>query len=86
MVKLTRTVTKCVLEMMPLWAIHKQIAAAIDPIVQHDQLTDGTRKIARITECAGVENDRVVLSRPVRVPAAEDRRGGTWRRRPDSNR
>ncbi len=47
--------------MLPLWAIHKQIAAAIDLIVQHDQLTDGTRKITRITECAGVENDRVVL-------------------------
>jgi len=47
--------------MLPLWAIHKQIAAAIDLIVQHDQLTDGTRKITRITECTGVENDRVVL-------------------------
>ena len=47
--------------MLPLWAIHKQIAAAIDLIVQHDQLTDGTRKITRITECAGVESDRVVL-------------------------
>jgi len=47
--------------MLPLWAIHKQIAAAIDLIVQHDQLTDGTRKITRITECAGAENDRVVL-------------------------
>ena len=47
--------------MLPLWAIHKQIAAAIDLIVQHDQLADGTRKITRITECAGAENDRVVL-------------------------
>ena len=47
--------------MLPLWAIHKQIAAAIDLIVQHDQLTDGTRKITRITECAGVESDHVVL-------------------------
>jgi len=47
--------------MLPLWAIHKQIAAAIDLIVQHNQLTDGTRKITRITECAGVEHDRVVL-------------------------
>jgi len=47
--------------MLPLWAIHRQIAAAIDLIVQHNQLTDGTRKISRITECTGVENDRVVL-------------------------
>lgn len=47
--------------LLPLWAIHKQIAAAIDLIVQHDFLTDGTRKITRITECAGVEGDHVVL-------------------------
>lgn len=47
--------------LLPLWAIHAQIAAAIDLFVQHEFLTDGTRKITRITECAGVENDRVVL-------------------------
>ena len=48
--------------MLPLWAIHKQIAAAIDLIVQHDLLIDGTRKITRITELAGVEGDRVALN------------------------
>jgi pilus assembly protein CpaF len=47
--------------MMPLWAIHRLIASAIDLFVQHDFATDGTRRITRITECAGVEGDRVVL-------------------------
>ena len=46
---------------LPLWAIHKQIASAIDVIVQHEFLTDGTRKITRITEICGVEGDRVAL-------------------------
>lgn len=48
--------------MLPLWAVHKQIAAAIDLVVQHDLLVDGTRKITRITELAGVEGDRIVLT------------------------
>ncbi|MCP4654567.1 MAG: CpaF family protein, partial [bacterium] len=48
--------------MLPLWAIHKQIASAIDLVVQHDLLVDGTRKITRITELAGVEGDRIALN------------------------
>jgi len=48
--------------MLPLWAIHKQIAGAIDLIVQHEFLTDGTRKVTRVTELAGVEGDHVVLN------------------------
>jgi pilus assembly protein CpaF len=47
--------------LLPLWAIHKQIASAIDLIVQHELLTDGTRKITHVTELAGVEGDRVAL-------------------------
>lgn len=47
--------------MLPLWAVHRQIAGAVDLIVQHDMLVDGTRKITRITELAGVEDDRVKL-------------------------
>jgi len=47
--------------LLPLWAIHRQIAYAIDLIVQHELLTDGTRKITRITELAGVEDDEIVL-------------------------
>lgn len=47
--------------LLPLWAIHRQIAAAIDLFVQHEFVTDGTRKITKITEVAGVEGDHVVL-------------------------
>ncbi|MBM3958094.1 MAG: CpaF family protein [Gemmatimonadetes bacterium] len=47
--------------MLPLWAIQKQVAAAIDLIVQHELLTDGTRKVTYVTEVAGAEGDRVVL-------------------------
>ena len=46
---------------LPLWAVHKQIASAIDLVVQHDIRPDGTRKITRITEVCGVESDRVIL-------------------------
>jgi pilus assembly protein CpaF len=46
---------------LPLWAIHRQIAAAINLIVQHDLLQDGQRKVTRITEVAGVKDDRVEL-------------------------
>lgn len=35
---------------MPVWAIRKQIASGVDLIVQHDQLTDGSRKITYMTE------------------------------------
>lgn len=47
--------------MLPLWAIHRQIVSAIDLIVQHEFLSDGVRKITRISECTGVEADAIVL-------------------------
>ncbi|MBM4017343.1 MAG: CpaF family protein [Planctomycetes bacterium] len=47
--------------MLPLWAVHKLIASAVDLIVQHDFATDGTRRVTRITECAGLEGDAVAL-------------------------
>jgi pilus assembly protein CpaF len=47
--------------LLPLWAIHRQIDSAIDIIVQHEFATDGTRKITRVTELAGVEGDHIAL-------------------------
>ena len=47
--------------LLPLWAIHKQIASTIDLIVQHELLGDGSRKVTRMTEVAGVQDDRIVL-------------------------
>jgi pilus assembly protein CpaF len=46
---------------LPLWAIHRQIAAAIDLIVHHEQLPDGSRKVTRMTEVCGAKDDHVEL-------------------------
>ncbi len=46
---------------IPMWAIRRQIANAIDIIVLQEQLNDGKRKMTHITEVAGIENDEVVL-------------------------
>jgi len=47
--------------LLPLWAIHRQIAAAIDLIVQHDFLVDGSRKITRITQLSSAEGGEIAL-------------------------
>jgi len=47
---------------MPLMALRTQIAAAIDLIVHMERLTDGTRKIVRVTEVPRMEGDIVTLS------------------------
>ena len=46
---------------IPLWAIRRQIANAIDIIVLQEQLSDGQRKATHVTEVCGIENDEVVL-------------------------
>jgi len=47
---------------LPLMAIRQQIASAIDLIVHMDRLTDGSRKVVRITEMPRMEGDVVTLS------------------------
>ena len=47
---------------MPLVALRRQIAAAMNLIVHQTRLQDGSRKTARITEVAGMEGDVVVLT------------------------
>lgn len=44
-----------------LEAIHRQIASAINIIVQQEQLTDGSRVITHITQINGLKDTRVVL-------------------------
>jgi len=39
-----------------LEAIHRQIAASLHLIIQQDQLSDGSRKITRITQVNGLKN------------------------------
>lgn len=47
---------------LPLKVVRKQVASAIDLIVQQTRLKDGTRKVVAITEVAGMEGDTIVLS------------------------
>jgi pilus assembly protein CpaF len=42
-------------------AIHRQIAAGINMIIQQEQLSDGSRKISHITQINGLKDSRVVL-------------------------
>ncbi|MCU0651634.1 MAG: CpaF family protein [Candidatus Omnitrophica bacterium] len=44
-----------------LEAIHRQIATAINLIVQQEQLLDGSRKITHVTQVNGLKNGQVVL-------------------------
>jgi len=44
-----------------LEAIHRQIAAAINIIVQQEQVVDGSRKITHITQVSGLKDNNVTL-------------------------
>ncbi len=46
---------------LPLKAIREQITAAIELIVQQSRLSDGSRKITRISEVLGLEGDSIQL-------------------------
>jgi len=47
---------------LPLMALRTQIAAAIDLIVHMERMSDGTRKVVRVTEVPRMEGDIVTLS------------------------
>jgi pilus assembly protein CpaF len=47
--------------LITLEAIHRQIAAGLNLIVQHEQLVDGSRKITNITQVDGLKDGQVVL-------------------------
>jgi Flp pilus assembly CpaF family ATPase/MinD-like ATPase involved in chromosome partitioning or flagellar assembly len=46
---------------LPVRAIREQIASAIHLIVQQSRLTDGTRKITRISEVTGMEGEIITM-------------------------
>jgi pilus assembly protein CpaF len=46
---------------LPVAVVRKQIASAVDLIVQQARLSDGSRKIIQITEVQGMEGETVVL-------------------------
>jgi pilus assembly protein CpaF len=45
---------------LPLRSIREQIASAVDLIVHTARLKDGTRKIVKITEVFGIEDDKIL--------------------------
>jgi pilus assembly protein CpaF len=47
---------------LPLLAIRRQIASAINLVVHMSRLTDGTRKITHITEVSGMEGEVITMS------------------------
>ncbi len=46
---------------LPVRAIREQIAGAVDIIVQQSRLQDGSRKVTRVSEVAGLEDGKIVL-------------------------
>ncbi len=46
---------------LPLSAIRRQIASAVNMIVQQERLRDGSRKVTYVTEVQGMEGETVVL-------------------------
>jgi pilus assembly protein CpaF len=66
-----------------LEAIHRQIATAINLIVQQEQVLDGSRKITRITQVNGLHNHQTVLEDifvyELEGIDAEGRVQGRWR-------
>jgi pilus assembly protein CpaF len=46
---------------LPSAAIREQLVAALNIVVQQDRMSDGTRKLTRISEIQGVKHERIVL-------------------------
>ncbi len=46
---------------LPLEAIRRNIASAVNIIIQASRLNDGSRKVTNITEVMGMENGQIVL-------------------------
>jgi pilus assembly protein CpaF len=47
---------------LPVLAIRKQIAAAVDLIIYLTRFPDGTRKVTQISEVAGMESEVITLT------------------------
>lgn len=64
-------------------AIHRQIATAVNLIVQQEQLLDGSRKITHITQINGIKDGRVVLEDifvyEIKGINSEGKVSGAWR-------
>jgi pilus assembly protein CpaF len=61
---------------LPVSIIRRQIASAVQLIVQQSRLKDGSRKIVQITELQGMEGDQVILQDIFMYQTAEHKGGG----------
>ncbi len=61
---LSRLETMCLMSGMdlPLRVIREQVASAIDLIIQQSRLRDGSRKVTYVTEVAGMEGDKIIMT------------------------
>jgi pilus assembly protein CpaF len=46
---------------LPIRAIREQVASAVDVIAHESRMSDGSRKVTKITEVLGLEGDQVVM-------------------------
>ncbi|QIM66461.1 pilus assembly protein CpaF [Mannheimia granulomatis] len=58
---------------LPLEAIRRNIASAVNIIIQASRLNDGSRKITNITEVMGMENGQIVLQDIFSYEPSKDR-------------
>ncbi|MDA1044353.1 MAG: ATPase, T2SS/T4P/T4SS family, partial [Verrucomicrobia bacterium] len=64
---------------LPMWSIRNQVASGLDLIVQHAQLSDGSRKITHITELVGQDKDEILLKDIYRYEAEDSEKDGKIR-------
>ena len=60
---------------LPLSVVRKQIASAVDLIVQQARLRDGSRKVTSITELAGMEGETMVMQELFRFDETGEKEG-----------
>jgi pilus assembly protein CpaF len=46
---------------LPVRAIREQIASALHMIIHETRLSDGSRKVTRVTEVVGLESDQITM-------------------------
>jgi pilus assembly protein CpaF len=46
---------------LPIWVTRRQITSAVNIVVQAARLTGGVRKIVKISEITGIENDVIAM-------------------------
>ncbi|MBE2200948.1 MAG: CpaF family protein [Anaerolinea sp.] len=63
---------------LPLTVVRKQIASAVDLIVQQARIRDGSRKVTSITEVTGMEGETVVMQEIFRFEESGEKDGKVY--------